>query len=100
MNINNLTNGLGGSSKTRDAEKPSADQAPKNTESAQSSGDDKVHLSAQSKSIQQIESEVASLPDIDEATISRIQNALANNEYNIDYEQLAGKIINFESNLN
>jgi negative regulator of flagellin synthesis FlgM len=48
-----------------------------------------VHLSAQSKSIQQIESEVANLPDIDEATISRIQDALDNNEYTIDYEQLA-----------
>lgn len=100
MNINNLTNGLGGSTKPRDAD--SAENKLPVADQPASSGkhDDKVHLSAQSKSIQQIESEVANLPDIDEATISRIQDALANNEYTIDYEQLAGKMISFETMLN
>lgn len=98
MNINKLTPGIGGGGQTRSTEKaPSS--AGNASETGKSTGTD-VKLSPQSKSIQQIEAEVSKMPDIDNATVERIKGALANNEYKIDYERIAGQMIKFDSLLN
>jgi negative regulator of flagellin synthesis FlgM len=99
MNIDKLTGGVGGGGRTRESKpvtpaKDSPLQAQPETKGAE------VKLSAQSKSIQQIEAEVSKMPDIDDAAIDRIKNALANNEYKIDYNRLAGKMMKFEGFLN
>ena len=36
------------------------------------------------------------MPDIDDAAVERIKGALANNEYKIDYERIAGQMIKFD----
>ena len=99
MNINKLTNGVGGGGQSRSTEKVNAQAQAKTNEAAASQTSD-VKLSQQSKSIQQIEAEVAKLPDIDDATVERIKGALANNEYKLDYERIAGKMIKFDGFLN
>ena len=99
MNINKLTTGVGGGGQSRSTDKVSGPgqgikgDAPKVEKS-------EVTLSQQSKSIQQIEAEVAKLPDIDDAAVERIKGALANNEYKIDYERIAGKMIKFDGLIN
>jgi negative regulator of flagellin synthesis FlgM len=99
MNINNLTNGVGGGGQPRSTEKAGNGGQSKTVDTSTTSKTD-VSLSAQSKSIQQIEAAVAKMPDIDNATVERIKGALANNEYKIDYERIAGKMIKFDSILN
>jgi negative regulator of flagellin synthesis FlgM len=99
MNINNLTNGVGGGGQPRSTEKTSSSGQSKAPDSVNANNAE-VKLSAQSKSIQQIEAEVAKMPDIDNATVERIKGALANNEYKIDYERIAGQMIKFDSILN
>ena len=99
MNINKLTNGVGGGGPTPETPKPTEGaKAPDPSASVSSQSD--VKLSQETKSIKQIEAEVSKLPDIDDAAVERIKGALANNEYKIDYERIAGKMIKFDNLLN
>ncbi len=99
MNINKLISDVGGGNRASTTAK-TADSAPSKGDSSKASGATEVNISQQSKSIQQIEAEVAKLPEIDDAAVERIKGALANNEYKIDYERLAGKMIKYSSMLN
>jgi len=100
MNINKLTNGVGGGGSTRDTAKTSQGAKPAVEQQTGNTSKPEVTLSQQSKSIQQIEAEVSKMPEIDDATVERIKGALANNEYKIDYERIAGKMIKFDNLLN
>ena len=40
------------------------------------------------------------MPDIDDATVERIRSSIEKGEYKIDYQKLAGKMLDFEENLN
>jgi len=40
------------------------------------------------------------MPDVDDATVERIRGAIEKGEYKIDYEKLAGKMLDFEDRLN
>jgi negative regulator of flagellin synthesis FlgM len=100
MNINNLTNGVGGGGQPRGTEKTGSSSSQSKAPDTANTSNTEVKLSAQSKSIQQIEAEVAKMPEIDNATVERIKGALANNEYKIDYERVAGQMIKFDSILN
>jgi negative regulator of flagellin synthesis FlgM len=64
------------------------------------SSGDQVKLSSSSMNIQQIEAEVSKMPDVDDKTIDRIRSAIDSGEYKIDYQQLAGKMLDFEGKLN
>jgi len=99
MNINKLTGGVDNNTRTRN-EPVSKDPAP--TAKAQESAGftDQVKLSASSKSIQQVEAEIREMPDVDDATVERIRIAIDKGEYKIDYEKLAGKMLDFEDRLN
>ena len=100
MNINKLIPGLGGGGgQPRTTDKVS-DPSQTKTQSGSSHGGSEVSISQQSKSIRQIEAAVAKLPEIDDAAVERIKGALANNEYKIDYERLAGKMIKYDGLLN
>ena len=99
MNINKLTTGVGGGGQSRSTDKVSGASPDKQSGAAKVEKAE-VTLSQQSKSIQQIEAEVAKMPEIDDAAVERIKGALANNEYKIDYERIAGKMIRFDGLIN
>ncbi len=102
MNINKFTNGLDANSRGRnEAVKPAQDGKTQDVKARESATfADQVKLSASSKSIQQIEAEVKEMPDIDDATVERIRSSIEKGEYKIDYQKLAGKMLDFEENLN
>jgi negative regulator of flagellin synthesis FlgM len=103
MNINKFTGGLDGQTRARSEpakEQPPTTQGGSKAEQAAASYADQVKLSASSKSIQQIEAEIRDMPEVDDATVERIRNAISNGEYKIDYEKLAGKMLDFEERLN
>tara|TARA_B100001250_G_scaffold413237_1_gene446723 strand:+ start:480 stop:815 length:336 start_codon:yes stop_codon:yes gene_type:complete len=103
MNINKFTNGLDANSRGRNeaVNKPAPEGKPNETKARESATfTDQVKLSASSKSIQQIEAEVKEMPDIDDATVERIRSSIEKGEYKIDYQKLAGKMLDFEENLN
>lgn len=100
MNINKLTSALDNSARSRNepvaADKSSAAKA----QQPAASSTDQVKLSNSSKSMQQIEAEIRDLPEVDDAVVERIRGAIERGEYKIDYEKLAGKMLDFEDRLN
>ncbi len=98
MNINKLIPGAGGGGQPRSTEKVSGNGPSPNTKTEGAASE--VKISQQSKSIRQIEAAVSKLPEIDDAAVERIKGALANNEYKIDYERLAGRMIKYDGLLN
>lgn len=101
MNINKFTGGLDNNARARnETTKAATSQAPQ-AKAEQSAGlTDQVKLSASSKSIQQIEAEVRNLPEVDDNTVDRIRSQIESGEYKIDYQKLAGKMLDFEERLN
>ena len=105
MNINKLTGGVDNSRLRKETAAPTSETAESasssnSTEAASAGYSDQVRLSASSKSIQQVEAEIGNLPEVNDATVERIRSAIANGEYKIDYEKLAGKMLDFEGRLN
>lgn len=102
MNINKLTTGLDGGSRAKaDATNPQNAKTEANTKSSAAiNTGDQVNISSSSMNIQQIEAEVSQMSDVDDKTIDRIRNAIDNGEYKIDYQKLAGKMLDFEGKLN
>ncbi|MCY0965913.1 flagellar biosynthesis anti-sigma factor FlgM [Parathalassolituus penaei] len=104
MNINKLTGGVDNSRPRKETAAVTTDSpdntTTRSTESAGGGYSDQVKLSASSKSIQQIEAEIGQMPEVNDATVERIRSAIANGEYKIDYEKLAGKMLDFEGRLN
>lgn len=99
MNISKLITGLDSGSRARNEPTSSVSNKDSKT-SGSTSLADQVKLSASSKSIQQVEAEVRSMPEVDDAAVERIRSAIERGEYKIDYEKLAGKMLNFEGDLN
>lgn len=102
MNINKFTNGTGVDNSRSRAEpvKPNTTTATESTAKGSAAVTDQVKLSASSKSIQQVEAEIRDMKDVDDATVERIRNAIQNGEYKIDYNKLAGNMLDFEERLN
>ncbi|MEN9465427.1 MAG: hypothetical protein RL217_1608 [Pseudomonadota bacterium] len=99
MNITKLITGLDSGSRTRT--EPSSSSGSKESKAAGGTSlADQVRLSASSKSIQQVEAEVRNMPEVDDAAVERIRSAIERGEYKVDYEKLAGKMLNFEGDLN
>jgi len=67
-------------------------------ESAQKS-EDSVKLSNQVQSLQSLEGKIKDMPEVDQARVDSIKSAIANGEYQIDYERLATAIQNVEKDL-
>lgn len=60
---------------------------------------DSVELSNQVQSLQSLEAKIKDMPDIDQARVDNIKSALANGEYEINYDRLAAAVQRFESDL-
>tara|TARA_R110001592_G_scaffold197664_2_gene445678 strand:- start:1154 stop:1492 length:339 start_codon:yes stop_codon:yes gene_type:complete len=104
MNINKLTGaidtGSRASAKTADATSPMSAKGDPASGTQNASYSDQVKLSASSKSIQQVEAEISAMPEVNDAAVDRIRAAIDSGEYKIDYEKLAGKMLDFEGRLN
>ncbi|MEX0584776.1 MAG: flagellar biosynthesis anti-sigma factor FlgM [Natronospirillum sp.] len=101
----NITNGVGpgqnGTNSTRDRDSVSVQgrgaSAPASATSAQ--GSDSVELSNQVQSLQTLEASIKDMPDIDQSRVDNIKSALANGEYEINYDRLAAAIQRFEGDV-
>lgn len=99
MNINKFIGGLDPNTRTRAEASESKFKTNAESSTEQNTSSDQVNLSSSVKNIQQVEAEIRSMPEVDDATVERIRNAIANGEYKIDYEKLAGKMLGFEDTL-
>lgn len=106
MNINKLNQGLNDSTQKTNSGPSGSQATPEPSKgdgvnpSQGTSAADQVKLSASGRSIQQIEADIKSLPEVNDATIERIRNAIAEGEFKVDYQRLAGKMLQFDDQLN
>ncbi|MCL6414436.1 flagellar biosynthesis anti-sigma factor FlgM [Aestuariirhabdus sp. Z084] len=77
---------------------PKADQAQ--TSQASTTRTDSVNLSAEGKSLRQIEEKLASQPDIDQDKVARVKQAIADGSYQVDARKLAENLYSLETQLN
>ncbi|MBR9726743.1 flagellar biosynthesis anti-sigma factor FlgM [Shewanella intestini] len=61
---------------------------------------DSVSITSQAHGLQSAQSKMASLPDVNQAKIDEIKQAISDGKYKVDPEKLAANIANFESELN
>lgn len=88
MNINKIVNGIGSSVRSSQDSGNNGKKAPAPNVSL----GDKVSLS----NIQKLEDEIKSFPEVNDAAVEKVRSAIASGEYKIDYEKLAGKMLQFE----
>ncbi|MCL1129256.1 flagellar biosynthesis anti-sigma factor FlgM [Shewanella sairae] len=60
---------------------------------------DSVSITAQAQQIQNVQTKMADMPDVDQNKINEIKAAIAEGRYKIDPEKLASNIANFENEL-
>ena len=64
----------------------------------QVSQEDTVSMTNQVTRLKEIETQLASYPEVDSARVSEIKQSLADGSYKIDAESIANKLIEIESN--
>lgn len=103
IEINGFTNSQTGVSKRTSAqEPPKADAAKVATDSAQAQPQPRgetVSLSNKVQGLQQLESEVKNLPEVDQDKVAKIKAALEDGSYQVNSEKLAQKMLDFEKGI-
>ncbi len=73
------------------------------SESSRGSGeagtDDRVSLTSTATALQQVEEQLAKLPDVDSKRVEAIKQAIENGSFEIDSNQVAEKLVAFDSAL-
>lgn len=69
------------------------------TSNLNSSGQDKVSLTDMASRLKSLEQKLAQQPDVDQARVDKVRNAMARGEYRVNPERVADKMMNFESDF-
>jgi negative regulator of flagellin synthesis FlgM len=96
-NINGLTPAQNGASRSR--EKPQATETAELPANSGKASSDKVDLSAEAKQLQDIESGLKRLPEVDQERVAHIRDAMRDGNYSVDPSRLAAKIAQFELDI-
>lgn len=68
-------------------------------QSAPSASNDTVRISSQAADLKGLEAHISQLPDVDTSRVTELRNQIANGQYQINYNQVADKILGFEADL-
>jgi negative regulator of flagellin synthesis FlgM len=96
-NINGLTPAQNGASRSREKPQVPEQAAPAATSARAST--DKVDLSAEAKTLQDIESGLKRLPEVDQERVAHLRDALREGNYSVDPARMAAKIAQFELDI-
>lgn len=95
---NNLASLGNNADKTNKLE--SLNQGQKQEVSTQQQRGDRVELSSQVKNFKALEQEVKKMPEVDQAKVDRIKDAISNGEYSINYDRLADAMLAMDNEDN
>ena len=68
-------------------------------DSGSSSSSDKVSLTSTAAKLKALEQQLSTQPDVDMRKVSEVQTAIANGNYDVNPENIADKMMNFEENF-
>jgi len=99
-NINGLSGIAGSASRSREQSKATdVDTAQTAANRPDKPSADQVELSPGARDLQNIESRIRELPDVNQERVTQIKEALRDGSYSVDPSRLAAKIVQFESSL-
>ncbi len=101
IDINNLNAGRPDAPKRQDGKQAVAEAKATSTQDTgktqrESSTNDNVSLSSTARNLAQIESELKSLPEVDQARVDEIKARIDNGSYSVDADSLAQKLLDME----
>lgn len=104
VNINGVNNNSVNPQRPGPAERSDAASKPASNTIDQprttaSSGGDSVNLSDRAKSLKQAEQQLSSQPEIDDAKVAQIRQALEDGTYKVDAKQLAQKMLDLDKSI-
>lgn len=82
-----------------DSDRASRQQASDNAAKPDSGGAAEVRLSDAAQALQAADKSLDATPDVDEARVNALRNAIANGSYSIDARRVAERMMDFESAL-
>jgi negative regulator of flagellin synthesis FlgM len=99
-NINGLSGIAGSASRSREQSKATdVDTAQTAANRPDKPSADQVELSSGARDLQNIESRIREMPDVNQERVAQIKEALRDGSYSVDPSRLAAKIVQFESSL-
>ncbi len=93
---NNVRVGGGVSADQRTEAKPESQHTVSGDSSA-AGRDDRVSITSAASALQQIEEQLARLPDVDTRRVTAVKQALENGSFDIDANRVAEKLIAFDT---
>ena len=58
-----------------------------------------MHISSQAVDLRGLEAHISQLPDVDTSRVTELRNQIANGQYQINFSQVAEKILGLEADL-
>ncbi len=99
-NINSLSGIAGSANRSREHSQASdADTAKTAGSRPDKSSADQVELSPGARDLQNIESRIRELPDVNQERVAQIKEAIRDGNYQVDPSRLASKIAQFELDM-
>lgn len=104
VNMNGVNNNSVNPQRPGTAERSDATSRPASTAADQprttaSSGGDSVNLSDRAKALKQAEQQLANQPEVDDAKVAQIRQALEDGTYKVDAKQLAQKMLDMDKSI-
>jgi len=98
--INGINSGRSQHSSNRTVEDIRREGKSSGSSSTSSTGSgDTVSLTDMASRLKSLEQKLTSQPEVDEARINRVRDAISSGEYRIDPEKVADKMMDFESDF-
>ena len=88
-----------GDRQVQSIKRDSARSSESSQDSGSSSSSDKVSLTSTAAKLKALEQQLSSQPDVDMRKVSEVQTAIANGNYDVNPENIADKMMNFEENF-
>lgn len=104
MSINTIGGNPAASEQARGNQGPQApgegrQQSAERHDNQSASASDSVQISSSAVDLQALEARIGKLPEVDSARVSELREQIARGEYQIDGQQVAARLIDFESVL-
>lgn len=104
MSVNDIGSSTTGAHNMRVGEGPGAEPKSQPTSesgrgSEEARTDDRVSLTSTATALQQVEEQLAKLPDVDSSRVEAVKKAIENGSFAIDSNQVAEKLVAFDSAL-
>ena len=97
--ISGINSGRSQQSSDRQVDTVRRDDSASASRNGSTSHSDTVSITDMASRLQSLEQKLATQPDVDQAHINRVRDAISRGEYRVDPDRVADKMLDFESDF-